>query len=87
METPLKKLRRQRGLTLQHVATAVGIDTGNLSRIERGSQRSPEMAERIVNWFGRDAISELEILYPERYENKEPAGQGAQKDALPQPSG
>lgn len=67
MDTPLKRLRVQRKLTLQEVADAVGSDTGNLSRIEAGKQKSLEIAAKLVDYFGRDAISEAEILYPDRY--------------------
>ena len=66
--TPLRRLRLSRHLTLKHVAEAVGLDTGNLSRIEAGKQKSPDMAERLVTFYGRDAIDELQILYPERYD-------------------
>jgi putative transcriptional regulator len=58
-------------MTLEQLASATGIDTGNLSRIEHGKQRSPEAAEKIVRFFGRHQINELQILYPERYPEAE----------------
>ena len=58
-------------MTLEQLASATGIDTGNLSRIEHGKQRSPEAAEKIVRFFGRHQINELQILYPERYPEEE----------------
>lgn len=67
MDTPLKRLRTQRKHTLQEVADAIGTDTGNLSRIEAGRQKSLDLAAKLVDFFGREAISEAEILYPERY--------------------
>ena len=70
MDTPLKRLRAQRGLTLQEVAAAVNSDTGNISRIENGKQQSADLAEKLVEFFGKGAISELEILYPDRYPAK-----------------
>jgi transcriptional regulator with XRE-family HTH domain len=67
MESPLKKARRKEGKTLQSVAQAVGIDTGNLSRIERGKQvPSKELAERLSRHFGGD-VTETEIIWPERF--------------------
>lgn len=67
MNTPLKALRISRSQTLHDTATAVGTDTGNLSRIENAKQRaSPELAERLAKHFGY-AITEIQILYPERF--------------------
>ena len=71
-KTPLQRLREERKKTLKDVADAVGTDTGNLSRVERGKQCSVELAARLVDYYGRRAISELEILYPERYPGKQP---------------
>lgn len=57
----------KRQLTLQQVANAVGIDTGNLSRIERGHQvPSKELAEKLVKFFDND-VTETQIIYPERF--------------------
>lgn len=64
---PIRTIRIKRGNTLSEVAKAVGTDAGNMSRIERGVQRpSPEMAEKLARHFGY-AITEMEILYPERF--------------------
>jgi len=66
MTSPLKQARLKRELTLQHVANEVGIDTGNLSRIERGLQiPSKELAEKLVKFFDNE-ITETQIIYPER---------------------
>ncbi len=73
--TPLRKTRIKKGLTLSAVATSLAlkgehIDTGNLSRIERGIQQSsPRLAEALAALFS-DSISEMHVLYPERYMNK-----------------
>ncbi len=67
MDSPLKALRKQRGLTLKEVAEAIGTDTGNLSRIESGDQKSPQLAEKLVKFYGEGAITEIQILYPERF--------------------
>lgn len=65
--TPLKGLRVGRGISIHKVAEAVGTYGGNLSRIENGKQRcSPELAEKLAKFYGY-AITEIEILYPERF--------------------
>ncbi len=67
MQTPLRTLRKARGLSLQHVADAVGADTGNLSRIERIEQYpSRELAASLAKFFG-PPLDELQVMYPERY--------------------
>lgn len=68
MVTPLRNLRKAQGKTLSDVATAIHLDVGNLSRIERGLQvASLEVAEKLTAFF-QGEISELEILYPKRYQ-------------------
>jgi len=43
------------------------LDTGNLSRIERGKQTpSPVTAEKLCLVFGGE-LTEIQILYPERF--------------------
>ena len=65
MLTPLRKLREQRKVTINELSQAVGIDVGNLSRIERGLQRaSLEQAKRISDFFSIE-ISVMEIISPE----------------------
>lgn len=67
MTTPLRTAREKRGLTIQQVATSVGIDPGNLSRIERGKQvPSKDLAEKLSQVFGGQ-VSETQIIYPERF--------------------
>lgn len=67
MNSPLKRSRLKRELTLQQVANEVGIDTGNLSRIERGLQTpSKELTEKLAKYFDGE-ITELQIIYPERF--------------------
>lgn len=73
--TPLAALRRKRGETLQKVADAVGTDTGNLSRIERGTQvPSKVMAEKLAQYFDNE-VTETQIIYPERF--MEPGSEAA----------
>lgn len=71
--TPLRKARFNRHWTLHDVSerlVALGadrIDTGNLSRVERGEQRaSISLAENLCQVFDGE-LTELHILYPERY--------------------
>jgi transcriptional regulator with XRE-family HTH domain len=71
-KTPLRILREKRGLTTTQVADAVGVNQGHYSRIENGQGGSPEMAARIAEYFGREFITELHILYPERYASEPP---------------
>lgn len=65
--TPLRCLREQRNKTLQEVADAINTDTGNLSRIEQGKQKSLVLATKLVDFYGKGAITESQILYPDRY--------------------
>ncbi|WP_050814898.1 helix-turn-helix domain-containing protein [Achromobacter arsenitoxydans] len=72
MTTPLRMAREKRGLTIQQVATSVGIDPGNLSRIERGKQvPSKDLAEKLSQVYGGQ-VSETQIIYPERFVTAEP---------------
>ena len=65
--TPLKRARIERGDSIRVVAAAVKTNPGNLCRIENARQKpSPDLAERLALHFGH-AITELQILYPERY--------------------
>lgn len=67
MQTPLRKMRVERKLTIAEVALATQIDVGNLSRIERGKQiTSIDKAAKIAEFFG-GTISEMEILYPQQF--------------------
>lgn len=64
---PLKLARKARQMTLTQLAELVHVDTGNLSRIERFQQKpSTEIAARIAGVFAGE-ITEMHLLYPERY--------------------
>lgn len=59
---PLRTARLERGLTLAKVAGAIGIDTGNLSRIERGRQLPDrDLAMRLFEFYERQ-VPLLSIL-------------------------
>lgn len=65
--TRLREIRMRRGLSIHAVAAAVGTNAGNLSRIERAVQSaSPALAARLAHFFEPE-LSELEILYPDRF--------------------
>jgi transcriptional regulator with XRE-family HTH domain len=67
MQTPLRKIRMEKGLTISEVASALSLDVGTLSRIERGERlTSLEKAEKISNFFEKK-ISEMQILYPFKF--------------------
>ena len=67
MKSPLRQVREGKGQTIVEVCHAIGIDPGNLSRIENGKQKpSTEVAEKLANYFGKE-ITEMQILYPERF--------------------
>lgn len=67
----LKKIRKQRKESLSTVAVGTGVSACTLSRIENGLQKpSPGLAEKIAKHFGY-AITEIQLLYPERFKNED----------------
>lgn len=75
--TPLKKARTEKGWRLADVIDRLrgidcAIDTGNLSRVENGKQQaSTSLAEKLCQVFEGE-LTELHILYPERFTEKPP---------------
>ncbi|MBW9334554.1 helix-turn-helix transcriptional regulator [Herbaspirillum sp. RU 5E] len=68
MKSPLRIAREKMGLRLQDIAQQVGSDVGNLSRIERGKQvPTRDLAEKICGVFPPGEITEMHLIYPERY--------------------
>ena len=66
--SPLRACRKRLNLTMQMVCDEIGMDTGSYSRLERMKQgATPETAEKLVKALGRENITEMQILYPERY--------------------
>ena len=63
MTTPLQKARKAAGLTQTELAKLAGTDQSQISRAERG-RVSVELAASIAAVL---PISEVEILYPERF--------------------
>ena len=70
--TPLKRARITRKWTLADVSARLAqlgdaVDSGNLSRVERGVQRaSAPLAESLSKVFDGE-VTEIHILYPERF--------------------
>lgn len=74
MDTPLQRARISdtRKPSQEDIAGFVGITQSYYSRIERGAvQATPDIAEKLVRFFG-NRVSEVEILYPERFTSTEP---------------
>jgi transcriptional regulator with XRE-family HTH domain len=66
ISSPLRKIRRELGLSLKEVSSSVGTTHSHLSRIERGGTTTRNLASKLSNFFDQN-ISEMEILYPERF--------------------
>ncbi len=65
MDSPLKVAREKKRLTQRAAADLVGIDPSFYGRLENLKARaSTEVAGKLATAFG---ISEMMILYPERY--------------------
>ena len=65
--SPLRQLRLARGLSAETVAQAIGCNGSTVLRMELRQVQSPSLAEKVVEYFGREFITELHVLYPERY--------------------
>lgn len=67
MPTPLKVERKRRGMTLEDLATAVGVKQPTICRIENASRKaSPELADRIAKFLD-NAVTRDQILFPKDY--------------------
>lgn len=65
MTTPLQTARENAGLTQAQLAALVDTKQSVISRIEsRSMNAGTDLAARLAKQLG---ISELEVLYPERY--------------------
>ena len=64
----IRARRKELKMTLEQLALEVGSDTGNLSRIERGQQiPNRKLLSNLVELFKENEITEVHILYPERF--------------------
>jgi putative transcriptional regulator len=71
-KTPLVKLRKAIGLTTVELGLMVGMNNGWISRLESGLSRpSYQAAEKLALLF-RGEITEMHLIYPERYKDWEP---------------
>ena len=71
-QTPLGKLRRAIGLTTVELGAMVGMDNGWISKLENVLNRpSPLAAEKLVAVF-RNELTEMHLIYPERFKAWEP---------------
>lgn len=71
MLSPLEAERTKRGLSCAAVADALAISEASYWRIENGQQtpRKP-LCTAIYTYFG-GSVTEMEILYPERFDRSE----------------
>jgi transcriptional regulator with XRE-family HTH domain len=70
----LRKIRLAKRFTLEQVSNATGIGIPNLSEMERGNYGvSKDAAAKLADFYGRDTITEMELLYPERYAEQQAA--------------
>lgn len=68
IRTPLRQVRKRRGFTLENVKKGTGIDISTLSRIENMHQSANQLqAEKLCRFLGSANITEMEILYPTRF--------------------
>lgn len=70
--TPLKRARLAKKWTLADVSARLAslgdpIDSGNLSRVERGVQRASAPLAEVLSKVFDGEITEIHILYPERF--------------------
>lgn len=63
----LKQMRRSRGLSLDIVADAVGMDPTNLSRVEKGQQMPKRESARALFLYYNGAVPLGAIYDPEFY--------------------
>lgn len=77
--TPLAKLLKLRAISQGTVAGKLELRQSTFSRIVRHGKASVRMAERVVNEVDpeRQFITELHVLYPERYPDWDPAAVSA----------
>lgn len=67
MTTPLERKRKGMKLTVEQVAASVGCSPPNYWRIESGDQQPRKKLLKAILEFFNDEISEMEILFPEKF--------------------
>ncbi len=58
----LRRLRQERGQSLEHLAGAAGVSAGRLSQIERGTHGSPTLATMVALALALD-LESLEVAF------------------------
>lgn len=83
-DSPLRNLRLALSMSLEVLEAKTGIDTGTLSRIERGQRKcAPRLAEKLVQALNVPGFTEMHLLYPERFKGAQNASSqsvGAKSD-------
>lgn len=65
INTKLIEIRKERGLTLEEVAKAVGISTTAVHYYEQGKRKIPkEIAEQMADFYG---VEQDKIFLPETF--------------------
>lgn len=67
MTTPLERKRKGLKLTVEQVASSIGCSPPNYWRIESGDQQPRKKLLKAILEFFNDEISEMEILFPEKF--------------------
>lgn len=63
-DTPMRKARKKRGLSVRQVAEAIGTDPSNLSRIETGHHSPPPELAREIYRFYAGELDPIDIYDP-----------------------
>lgn len=58
----LRKIRRDQNITLREVQEKIGIDTGTISRIERGTPVKDENLAKVFAFYGKDFLNEVKSI-------------------------
>ena len=67
MTTPLERKRKEKGLTIEQVASSIGCAAPNYWRIESGTQQPRKKLLLAIVRFFDDEVTEMEILFPEQF--------------------
>jgi transcriptional regulator with XRE-family HTH domain len=61
-QTNLQTRRRAAGVTLDDLSQKSGLDTGYLSRVERGFVSRPELERKLDGWLDELIREKIELL-------------------------
>lgn len=72
--SPLMSARKRAGMSIGAVARKVGVTPTHISKLERNKGGcSPKLAEKLFCLLAHCGLTEEQILYPERFADKEAA--------------